>query len=337
MLMISAILASGLLLDMPAAAGPSTSGGAACARRSFLAAATSVGLHVFVAAPPASAAGGFEDFVAQQRQQQLIDPFAAVREQNPERSRSFVDELPPMDATERRAKQRAAAEQIFSGENKARPEALVSPTAQAPAPVGASGANLQDEITLEFDATKPLGLKLKDLRVGFETGMTEGTSRVLVQDVLQGGQAAVSGQVSIDNIVVAVDGVNVERDSAKDVQAKLARAKASGQSIIRVTFKDPLAFNERLNAPSMSASATKEAAEPISTKVAPATSNQAEQILSIRRIEIPEMSYALRRQSLPIFRAHAPIRAQANASCSQVYAQRPAWRPRRDTLRRPAR
>ena len=43
---------------------------------------------------------------------------------------------------------------------------------------------------MDFDPSKPLGLTLKDLRVGFTYATTEGTSRVLVADVLDGGQAA---------------------------------------------------------------------------------------------------------------------------------------------------
>ena len=264
---------------------------AAVTRRSVLGSLTT-----FIAAP-ALADGISTDFVrppppsvrytnpdVERERARLADPFAAAREQNPTRSQQFVDELPPLDPAERQARQRAAAEQIFRGENTARPEAKVSKQAAAPAAVDAP--RLDDEFTLEFDPSAPVGVKLKDLRVGCEYGTTGGTSRVLVSDVLPGGQAAASGRVEIDNIVVAVDGVNVEKERAQDVQARLARAKAEGRPI-KVTFKDALAFNEKLSTVA-GGGKDRRALEPISTKVAPGSESEAEQVLSIRRLEVPD-------------------------------------------------
>ena len=78
-----------------------------------------------------------------------------------------------------------------------------------------------DEFTLDFVGDQPLGLTLRDLRVAIETRSGKGTSRVLVSDVIPGGQAARDGRVTIDCVVVAVDGVNVERESAQQVQPYL--------------------------------------------------------------------------------------------------------------------
>ena len=75
---------------------------------------------------------------------------------------------------------------------------------------------------------------MADLRVGFEYGTKEGTSRVLVQAVVPGGQAAKSGRVAVDNIVVAVDGVNVERESARQVQRRIASALAAHTALAGV-------------------------------------------------------------------------------------------------------
>ena len=142
-----------------------------------------------------------------------------------------------------------------------------------------------DEFTVEFDSSKPLGLKLKDLRVGFQYGTVEGTSRVLVADVVPGGQAEATGKVSIDNVVVAVEGINVERETAKQVTMRLASAKAEGRPT-RITFKDALAFNERLSSDPTAVGA--DANAPVSTTIAPQTDAQPAQVLSVRRLEVPE-------------------------------------------------
>lgn len=196
-----------------------------------------------------------------------------------------MDELPPLSLEERRKAQQEAAARIWQ-DNTARPAPLVSPKAAAPMPTGA--VTLDDEFTVEFDVGRPLGLKLKDLRVGFEYGTKTGTSRVVVSDVTPRGQAALAGRVAIDDLIVAVDGANVETESAKDVQARLARAKSEGRPL-RVTFKDARAFNVALSANPSTARANGESAQAqISTKIAPASTTQEEQVLSIRRLEIPE-------------------------------------------------
>jgi len=228
-----------------------------------------------------ASAPSFEAFVAAQQQQQLTDPYAAVREQDPNRGLRFADEAPPLSAGERLRKQQAAVESIYSTENRARPAPLVSSQGAAPS-VGT--LSLSDEYSLEFDSSRPLGLEFKDLRVGFEYGTREGSSRVLVANVVAGGQAASTGKVQIDDIVVAVDGVNVERESAKEVSARLVRAKAEGRPV-QVTLKDALAFNERLNDLPKD---REEAMAPIATRVAPGGGplGEPEQVLSIRRLEV---------------------------------------------------
>ena len=171
--------------------------------------------------------------------EQVTDPFAAARA-NPGRQR-FADELPPMSEAERM--QRAEAAQRAA--SQVRPAPLVSK--DEPAPARTQTATPSDEFLVEFDSGRAIGLTLRDLRIGFEYGTTEGTSRVVVADVAQGGQAA-GGRVAVDNIVVAVDGVDVQREDAKAVQGRIARARAEGRPV-RVTFKDAFAFNERLNSP----------------------------------------------------------------------------------------
>ena len=180
-----------------------------------------------------------------------------------DRGLPFADEAPPLSAEERRRKQQAAVESIYSTENRARPAPLVSSQGAAPS-VGS--LSLSDEYSLEFDSSRSLGIELKDLRV------------------VAGGQAASTGKVQIDDIVVAVDGVNVERESAKEVSARLVRAKAEGRPV-QVTLKDALAFNKQLNDLPKD---REEAMAPIATRVAPGggPSGEPEQVLSIRRLEV---------------------------------------------------
>ena len=181
---------------------------------------------------------------------------------------------------ERRRRADAAAK---AAENP-RPAPQVSPTAgTAAAPTAAPS----DEFAVDFEPSEPLGLTLKDLRVGFTTrvdGISEkGTSRVLVADVVPGGQAAANKRIAIDMIVVAVNGENVEKESAKSVQDRLAKAKAEGRGV-QVTFKDPFVFNESLD----SLARNQKAMDPIATKIAPGGSKEAEQVLGVRRLEVPE-------------------------------------------------
>ena len=209
------------LLICAAAAMQSQARGSAFSRRAVLtgAPAVLVGSHL------AAAEEDFGGFAAQMQsevnaakqtpgekksasmQAQNQDPFAGSRAVDPDRQGRFADELPPMSRDERR--QRAAAAKELSENTRAAPRVSKNELRRA-----GTTAAVTDEYTLIFDtAAGPLGLKLKDLRVGFEYGSTEGTSRILVSDITPGGQADKSDKVSIDDIVVAVyDGVP-QRDS----------------------------------------------------------------------------------------------------------------------------
>ena len=273
-----------LMLFLPAAAFAALVPPPLQSRRTVLAAAAAAAAATLPTVRSSAVDGGFGAFVAQRNDEaaaeataKLTDPFASARANDPGRQ-AFADEAPPLDAAERQ--QRASeASRAASG---ARPAPRVSPTpAPAAGPVAAPG----DEFTLEFTPDQPLGLRLRDLRVGTQYGTREGTSRVVVSDVIPGGQAAASGRVEIDNLVVAVDGANVEREAAKSVQARLAAARAAGRPTA-VTFKDALAFNSRLSADPTRRGA--EAMEPVATTIAPATPDAPAQVLAIRRVEVPE-------------------------------------------------
>ena len=192
--------------------------------------------------------------------QKVQDPFSGVRADDPGRPNRFADEIAPMSAEERR--KRAAAAKELSENTRAKPQVSKNEFRSA-----GSKASATDEFTLTFGAESPLGLKLKDLRVGFELGTTEGTSRVLVSDVTPGGQADQLSKVSIDDIVVAVDGVNVERESAKQITQRLAAARGAGRPV-DVTFKDALAFNAKLSDAKSGGS--------VATTIAPATEDGGE-------------------------------------------------------------
>ena len=201
----SVLLATSSALQTPAA-GHITRRGvllAACASGATRPrAAHADGLSADFAGPP-----NFEQFAEQQQRRarenpdaeaaraRLADPYAPARAANPNRNPGFVDELPPMDPAERRRAQQEAAAERFSSENVARPAPKVSKYLPAPQ-LGAR--RLDDEYVVEFDSAKPLGLKLRDLRVGFEYSTTEGTSRVLVSDVAAGGQKLQATSLSKD-------------------------------------------------------------------------------------------------------------------------------------------
>lgn len=212
--------------------------------------------------------------------QKTQDPFAAQRGDG---RMPFVDEVAPLTREER--EQRAAAAGRAASEP--RPAAKVSMDA---APAALPTAPPTDEVTVSFEAGQPLGLTLRDLRVGFEYGTRDGTSRVLVASVAEGGAAAASGRVAVDNIVVAVDGVNVEREDSQQVQARLAALKAESGRKFGVTFRNALAFNEALLV-----MGTSKAGDQVATTIAPRTDTQPEQVLAVRRLEAPEDGLCTRR------------------------------------------
>lgn len=170
--------------------------------------------------------------------------------------------------------ERAAAAAKAAAET--RPAPLVT---SEPGQIAAPTAAPTDEFSIEFSPDKPIGLTLRDLRVGFETGIKEGTSRVLVADVTPNGQAASGGRIEIDNIIVAINGVNVEKEDAKQVTARIAAARRELQPLT-ITFKDALAFNSRLTD-------TRDS-EPVATVIAPGSEASDAQVLSVRRLETPD-------------------------------------------------
>ena len=207
-------------------------------------------------------------------QQQTQDPYAGSRGNG---RLGFADEVAPLDAAEKNRRAQVAAE-------AAKNTRLAPQVSKSAGPAAGRMARVSDEFTIQFEPGSKIGLKLKDLRVGFEYGTTEGTSRVLVADVAPGGQAAADGRVEIDNIIVAVDGQNVERSSAREVQQLLAQAAAAGDGV-KVTFKNALAFNEQL---SVNPNRVADPKAQISTEIAPATSTSKAQVLGVRRISIPD-------------------------------------------------
>lgn len=194
-------------------------------------------LSLNLLAPHEARAAGFAEF-AEERQQES----KSLQAEREERAASAAKA-----AAEPRAPPRVTA---------AAGEAVVA----SPAPT--------DEFSVDFSWEESLGLTLRDLRVGFELGTREGTSRVLVADVMPGGPAAREGRVEIDNIVVSVDGVNVEKENVQQaccgcgclrldaspyhlivrlqVIERINRVR-NERRMVSITFKDPLAFNARLS------------------------------------------------------------------------------------------
>ena len=64
----------------------------------------------------------------------------------------------------------------------------------------AAAAPAAEDYKLSYDTTKPLGLRMKDVKV--EGG--SGVSRVLVAGLVDGSQAAALGRVGTDDAIVSV-------------------------------------------------------------------------------------------------------------------------------------
>lgn len=143
-----------------------------------------------------------------------------------------------------------------------------------------SYARATDETDLSFDG-EPLGLKLIDVRVFLDPSkQIDGSSRVVLADVLPDGQAARRG-LHTDEIIVAVDGVNVELENAETVQQKIEDARRRGH--FTLTIKDPNQFQYALLDPPPGG-ATEIC---VSTALTPSADGKPVQLLGVRRREVP--------------------------------------------------
>uniref|UniRef100_A0A7S0JL83 peptidylprolyl isomerase n=1 Tax=Calcidiscus leptoporus TaxID=127549 RepID=A0A7S0JL83_9EUKA len=143
-----------------------------------------------------------------------------------------------------------------------------------------SFARAGDEFDVLFAANVPLGISLRDLSVGVQPGQGA-TSRVLISDVEPDSQAAVNG-VEIDQILVAVNGVNVERKTAEGVRKALGAAQAAGGKL-KLTLKDATLFSNLLVDPP-SRGVDKVVA---STALTPSDSESELQVLRVTRTSLP--------------------------------------------------
>ena len=122
-------------------------------------------------------------------------------------------------------------------------------TAYATPPTRAS-----DETDILVDAAAPIGLLLRDVRVFLDpTKRTAGSARVAVADVVPASQADQLG-IHIDDIIVAINGVSVERETSEQITARLSAARGGAAAglvapplVLRV--KDPSRFLNRLTDP----------------------------------------------------------------------------------------
>lgn len=142
-------------------------------------------------------------------------------------------------------------------------------------------ARATDESDVRFDAREPLGLKLSQINVYVDPSKRiEGSSRVIVVDVLPEGQAAVKN-VQLDTIVVAVDGINVEKDSVLAVQNKIDESLSKGG--VTLTLKDPNRFQYALIDPPPHGATESY----VSTALTPSSDAQSSQILAVQRQDVP--------------------------------------------------
>lgn len=150
------------------------------------------------------------------------------------------------------------------------PESL--PTAPAP-----GFARASDEFDVSFEPGAPLGLTLKDLSVGTTPGQP-GSNRVVVADIIPGKQAEAARNIQIDQLLVAVNGVNVERERAEQVSKRLVGLLGLAEPFT-LTFKDPYSFLYALQDPFKGSELS------ASTALTPSTENAASQVLGVRRFQ----------------------------------------------------
>lgn len=136
-----------------------------------------------------------------------------------------------------------------------------------------------------------VGLELQDKSK--DVGIGDQRRRIVVKRLVPGGAAEASGKVSVDDILVSVNGVSLEADR-KEGAAKRARDLiASAPRPIRIVFRQTGKFDELLRSPSVGESGD---GRKITTQLAPAVNEsgytQAEQVLEVERIEIPYLCTA---------------------------------------------
>mmetsp|Transcript_1867 Transcript_1867/g.5644 ORF Transcript_1867/g.5644 Transcript_1867/m.5644 type:complete len:288 (+) Transcript_1867:83-946(+) len=150
-----------------------------------------------------------------------------------------------------------------------------------PLPAAASFARATDESDVAFEGGRPVGLKLLDLTVYLDPSKNiAGSSRVIVSDVLDDGQAAERG-VKLDSVIVAIDGENVELERAAAVQSRIEQALGRGK--LTLTIKDPTAFQYALLDPPPGG-----ASELVtSTALTPSSEGRAAQLFAVRRSNVP--------------------------------------------------
>jgi FK506-binding protein 2 len=144
-----------------------------------------------------------------------------------------------------------------------------------------SYARATDESDMVFESGEALGLRLSQLNIYLDpTKRIEASSRVVVADVLPDGQAA-NQHVQLDAIIVAVDGANVELETAPAVQAKIDDALRRGG--VTLTFKDPSRFLYSLLDPPPDGATGIFA----STALTPSSDGKPAQLFAVRRQDVP--------------------------------------------------
>ena len=195
----------------------------------------------------------------------------------------------------------------------------------APARRASGAVRATDEFEVSFTPGGALGLTLRDLRVATNADATvnrEGTSRVVVADVDPGGAAAAEGRISIDDIIVAVNGENVELENVEAVRSKIGAAQARG---VTLTLKDGTAFNAALVDPPGRAELE------VSTALTPSRPGSPAEVRSARRASAATTRQQQARAATPTGLPGPPL-----ASGARVQAARGDRRHPRDRLRRAA-
>lgn len=144
-----------------------------------------------------------------------------------------------------------------------------------------SYARATDESDLVFGSGEAPGLRLSQLNIYLDpTKRIDASSRVIIADVLPDGHAA-KQNVQLDSIVVAVNGANVELDTAPAVQAKIDDALRQGG--VTLTLKDPNRFQYALLDPPPDGATSIFA----STALTPSSDGKPAQLFAVRRQDVP--------------------------------------------------
>jgi hypothetical protein len=144
------------------------------------------------------------------------------------------------------ARKRAEAAALKRAEAAPRTEAalLLPPSGDTPAPAhGITVCRRLRGVDVTFPPGTALGVVLRDETISAPGG-GGGSPRVVIASIGDGGQAAASGAVAADQIVLNVDGVSVEHVDAQSVSLRIRRAREDARELTVRLMERPAFMDE---------------------------------------------------------------------------------------------